>query len=607
MKRILSTIIILVLLSSNQIFAETTEVGEETIKGVHTEGIIDDGEKQAEMLKTLGLFKGTSNGFELDRGLKRVEAAVMLVRLLSEEEQALAGEWSHPFDDVPEWADPYVGWLYESGLTKGISGTKYGSSMDITFEQYALFLRRVQADDDQWTESIATEEEAKSFSENITFTRYTAVTLTTRFLTLTYYRNDNWTYNMARFFIEKGYFSVEELIRGSEGVISPTYVIEEDDKIHKRILDVDTLSSEIGNIKDTISTDNNVDYFYAKGFDEDKVYLYRIDKNTLDETLVLTRDANEYFSWDYEYGMSIDEVDYIFEIDREEKQSKLLAVREGEVSETISNLRENEFAFYPFENGNYFISQNVMVVEGKDGYYYIDNQEIRFHSLEVDTSILSFEGKCLITETINESMTKIMCIRADDADIIDSYSVSQDIPNEPYEGRSIKYVKDCEFYGEAGYYVLRDDRLMQITDRPALDIIHNDSSNEYIILTHEPGVRIHTMIGNGGNEIVSIDDKGNEKVLLSNEPKHGIDIFEFSDEATEEDILFESRTEVGMGHSDIFYYKLLPSQDIEDNYDEGQAQIVVVDYCAGRPEMEAEGYVKEYVDKKQKILDELGY
>lgn len=608
MKRILSMVIILVLLVNTQVFAETTDDSKEIVKGVHTDGIIDNANKQAEMLKTLGLFKGTSNGFELDRGLKRVEAAVMLVRLLSAEEQALNGEWTHPFTDVPDWADKYVGWLYESGLTKGMSATKYESYMNTTFEQYALFLRRAQADDDQWYDSIATEEEAKSFSENNAFTRYTAVTLTTRFLTLTYYRNDNWTYNMARFFIEKGYFSVEELVSASEGVISPTFVIGEDDKIHKKILEVDILSSEIGNMKDIISIGGFKAYLYAKGFDGDKVYLYRIDKSDLDETLVLTRDAKDDYSWNYDYGMSIDGVDYIFEMDEEADKSKLLAVSEQKVSEIVSNLKDDQYAYYPDESDNCFKSDNVMIIAVNDGYYYVDNQEASFHSLGLDTRILSFHGKCLITETIDESVTKIMCISANDGDILDSYSVLQDMPKEFTDlKRSIEYAKNGELYGEAGYYIQRDDRLMQITDRATLDVIHNDCSNEYIILTHEPGTRVYTMFGYGGNEIVSIDEHGDEKILLSNVPDHGISIFGFSDGATEEDILFESRYEIGMGHSNNYYYRLLPSRDIEDNYDEGQAQLVVVDYCAGRPELEADGYVKEYVDGQQKILDKLGY
>ena len=45
-----------------------------------------DFDHTAEALSELGLFKGTGNGFELDREPTRAEAATMLVRLLGAEE-----------------------------------------------------------------------------------------------------------------------------------------------------------------------------------------------------------------------------------------------------------------------------------------------------------------------------------------------------------------------------------------------------------------------------------------------------------------------------------------------------------------------------------------
>ena len=73
------------------------------------EQINGDPQARAQMLYGLGLFRGTQNGFELDRVLRRDEAAAMLVRFLGGEEQALAGEWSHPFTDVPQWTSTSAG------------------------------------------------------------------------------------------------------------------------------------------------------------------------------------------------------------------------------------------------------------------------------------------------------------------------------------------------------------------------------------------------------------------------------------------------------------------------------------------------------------------
>lgn len=79
-------------------------------------------------LRELGLFSGVSaNNFDLERAPTRVEVLVMLIRVLGEEDEAVGGTWTHPFTDVPTWADPYVGYAYQNELTQGISATKFGT------------------------------------------------------------------------------------------------------------------------------------------------------------------------------------------------------------------------------------------------------------------------------------------------------------------------------------------------------------------------------------------------------------------------------------------------------------------------------------------------
>jgi len=85
-------------------------------------------ENLASDLKSLGLFKGVSEtDFALNREPTRVEALVMLIRVLGKENDALNGYYYHPFTDVPAWADSYVGYAYQTGLTKGVSETEFGS------------------------------------------------------------------------------------------------------------------------------------------------------------------------------------------------------------------------------------------------------------------------------------------------------------------------------------------------------------------------------------------------------------------------------------------------------------------------------------------------
>lgn len=103
---------------------------------------ISSAESMAEDLKMLGLFQGVSEtDFALGRAPSRVEALVMLIRVLGKETEALNGAWRHPFRDVPAWADPYVGYAYQNNLTNGVSETEFGSS-DATSANYLTFVLR---------------------------------------------------------------------------------------------------------------------------------------------------------------------------------------------------------------------------------------------------------------------------------------------------------------------------------------------------------------------------------------------------------------------------------------------------------------------------------
>lgn len=101
---------------------------------------------KAAALKQLGLFQGvsaTEDNFDLDRAPTRTEALVMLIRALGKDAEALNVGGTHPFTDVPAWADKYIGYAYEKGFTKGSSATTLGtgaanSDMYLTFMLRAL-------------------------------------------------------------------------------------------------------------------------------------------------------------------------------------------------------------------------------------------------------------------------------------------------------------------------------------------------------------------------------------------------------------------------------------------------------------------------------------
>lgn len=100
----------------------------------------------AKDLSAIGMFRGTAGGFELDRAPTRSEAAIMLVRLYGAEEEARAayeaGEIKHPFNDVSDFAAPYVAWVYTNGISNGTSATTFGSADKCSAQNYVVFLLR---------------------------------------------------------------------------------------------------------------------------------------------------------------------------------------------------------------------------------------------------------------------------------------------------------------------------------------------------------------------------------------------------------------------------------------------------------------------------------
>ncbi len=88
----------------------------------------------AAALKSLHLFKGTftgyGEGFDLEAAPTRLQALIMFIRVLGEEEQALAWSGTTPFKDIEKGsqAEHYVGYAYEKGYSNGVGTDSLGYS-----------------------------------------------------------------------------------------------------------------------------------------------------------------------------------------------------------------------------------------------------------------------------------------------------------------------------------------------------------------------------------------------------------------------------------------------------------------------------------------------
>ena len=93
----------------------------------------------------LGLAQGydtTGTNFGLTDKMTRVQTVVQVIRFLGVENEVKAGNFSHPFSDVPAWAKNYVGYAYANNITKGVSATKFGTDDVTTEAQYLTFMLR---------------------------------------------------------------------------------------------------------------------------------------------------------------------------------------------------------------------------------------------------------------------------------------------------------------------------------------------------------------------------------------------------------------------------------------------------------------------------------
>ena len=102
----------------------------------------------AAALKMLHLFKGSftgyGEGFDLEAAPTRLQALIMFIRVLGEEEQAMAWTGTTPFTDISRGSDAekYVGYAYDMGYTNGYTATTFKPGNPVNVHQYTEFVLR---------------------------------------------------------------------------------------------------------------------------------------------------------------------------------------------------------------------------------------------------------------------------------------------------------------------------------------------------------------------------------------------------------------------------------------------------------------------------------
>jgi hypothetical protein len=102
----------------------------------------------ATALKNMHLFRGSLTGFgsgyDLEYTPTRLQAIIMFIRVLGEEDEALAYSGSVPFSDIAKGSDAekYIGYAYSRGYTTGYTKTLFKPSISINAYQYTEFMLR---------------------------------------------------------------------------------------------------------------------------------------------------------------------------------------------------------------------------------------------------------------------------------------------------------------------------------------------------------------------------------------------------------------------------------------------------------------------------------
>lgn len=521
------------------------------VAGAANVGTIDNGypgdtEAQAQMLYELGLFQGTEKGFELEKTMTRAEAAVMLTRLLGAEDKALSGDWTHPFSDIPQWADKYVGWLYESGLTNGTSGTTYSPDQDVTCGQYCTFLARASTDSDAYSWPLQYGENEEERCDEAGFIRGDAVSLSVRLLEQYYTKyEDTNGFTVAQKLINQGVFTTEQLKNAAWDVLSRRY-----ERVGSTPYGSDrALSCVIAGVPVVRCSDERIYALYAPRLNG--VYGYRneagqdyqlfwLDPYTLQTTELLHCASGSLTAALGRAGRT----DYLVLMEADQENSTLYAVR-GTAVEAVMKLPEDAKNLALFS-----------CLQGEDGcvfqyddstFYCLEEDGIRKLPLAPGEKLAKvMQDGLLVTQNVSWDHTVISAWTWDGKaagsfTVDNAYPVPEGMESENAEyiaywcslfAPNLKSDNGTEVWGTAGLYRVMNGVLTQVTDMPVYDCKIDPADGSYVLLT-SPAEQRPCFSGSGvytltGTQVIRIAQDGTQHMLLSDEPDHGLTFSEIS-------------------------------------------------------------------------------
>ena len=477
-----------------------------------------DTEAQAQMLYDLGLFKDTDKGFALEKSMTRAEASVMLTRLLGAEKTALAGNWKHPFTDVPKWADKYVGWLYQNGLTKGVSATLYGSQRNVTCGQYCIFLTRAHLDADSYQGTAFVDNDEVRQTDEEGFIRGDAVSLSARLLSTNYAKNgDESDRSVAEKLIDDGVFTAEQFKNAAWDVLPRDYSNDYryDGKWNLiaspfvcQIADVTVAQCPIDGVQPVSGTDR-----YAQSdMRQSDFILYRMDSKTMKLTQVLSLPQES----SVEYLGRAGETDYLLVYDQKTETYSLCSVH-GDTVKTELTLTEAQ-------------QQAARTVyQSARGCIICTDETTGYKLTETGVEPLGVAaGICRLTDngmTVTQNCTAdetVLTAYNWDGQKTDSYTISNAYQSDDAEVR-----KHCApriigsdgalLWGTAGLYREENGRLVQVTDAPVISV-KQDADGAYYAVSCDKSERLEyyawAAAYQAGDRIIRIDSDDTVTTLV---------------------------------------------------------------------------------------------